>query len=180
MEPTIKTARLTLRPVAVGDRPDLIALERDPEVMRFLNGGRATPDGIDPEADFLMPRGGEPGVWCARQSTDGAFVGWASLRVQSDGSAELGYRLRREAWGRGLAAEAASALVAHGFETLDLDRIVATTMAVNRGSRRVMEKVGLVHVDTRFGSYADPLPGAEEGDVVHELTRTAWLTQGSR
>src|SRR5580658_8447250 len=98
----ILTAHLILRPAGKSDKADLIALERDPEVMRFINGGQPTPDeGVDAEAGFLTPRGGESGVWTAIERTPVGFVGWFSL-VPRERGAELGYRLRRSAWGCGL------------------------------------------------------------------------------
>lgn len=97
----LQTTRLTLRPCRPDDRDDFIALERDPEVMRFLNGGHAVDRAqADPSATFLMPEGTEPHVWTARRTAGGAFVGWFCLWPQGDALAELGYRLRREHWGR--------------------------------------------------------------------------------
>ncbi|WP_181179652.1 GNAT family N-acetyltransferase [Mesorhizobium sp. B2-7-1] len=90
MSQEVETPRLLLKPVIPADRDDLFALEQDPDVMRFLNGGGPTPpDGIDPSVDFLMPRGIELGVWSAREKVSGAFVGWFSLYDRGDGSAEL-------------------------------------------------------------------------------------------
>ena len=55
---SFQTARLSLSLVRETDRENLVALERDAEVMRYLNGGRPTPDdGADEGAGFLMPRG---------------------------------------------------------------------------------------------------------------------------
>lgn len=175
MPPTFETARLRLRLVEETDREDLIALERDPEVMRFINGGAPTPaDGLGDDAGFLTPRGGEPDVWAAAEKASGAFIGWFSLTRHGERTAELGYRLRRAAWGRGLGAEGAQALVERGFRGLGLDRIVAQTMAINQASRRVMEKAGLSYVRTFHLDLPDPLPGSELGDVEYELTRAAW------
>ncbi|MFD9897777.1 GNAT family N-acetyltransferase [Mesorhizobium sp. NPDC059025] len=177
----LETAQLRLRPSAASDRDDLFALEQDAEVMRFLNGGRSTPlDGVDPDADFMMPRGGEAGIWVALAKATGAFVGWFSLHDHGDGTAELGYRLRRAAWGQGYGSEGARALVDAGFSQLGFVRIVANTMSVNRGSRRVMEKAGLVHVRTVHLDWPDPLPGSEEGDVEYAITREAWSEVSSR
>ena len=53
-------------------------------------------------------------------------------------------------------------------------RIVATTMAVNRGSRRVMEKAGLTYVGNDHRCWPDPLPGSDLGDVEYEIARDAW------
>ena len=172
---SFETARLSLSLVRETDRGNLVALERDPEIMRFLNGGQPTPvDGEGDGANFLTPRGGENDVWAARETGSGAFLGWFSLRRVGEGVGELGYRLRREAWGRGLATEGASALVAMGFIDMDFARIVAATMAVNRRSRRVMEKTGLSHVRTVYPAWRDPLPGSELGEVEYEITREQW------
>jgi RimJ/RimL family protein N-acetyltransferase len=175
MRASFETARLSLSLAREADRENLIALERDPEVMRFLNGGRPTrEDGADEGAGFLTPRGGESDIWAAVETRSGAFVGWFSLRPVREGVGELGYRLRRDAWGRGLATEGATALVAMGFADKDFARIVATTMAVNRPSRRVLEKTGLTHVRTVYPDWCDPLPGSELGEVEYEITRDEW------
>lgn len=155
----LHTARLILARCTPQDRAAFVALEQDPDVMRFLNGGvpvdRAT---ADPDIPFLMPDGTEPHVWTARRQ-NGAFVGWFCLWPEGDGSAELGYRLQRAEWGQGLATEGAEALVAWGFDVAGYDRITACTMAVNHASRRVMEKVGMTHLRT------------EKGDVWYEITQ---------
>jgi RimJ/RimL family protein N-acetyltransferase len=81
MRASLETARLSLALVREADRENLIALERDREVMRFLNDGRDAPDdGEEEGAGFLMPRGGEDDVWAAVETRSGAFVGWFSLR----------------------------------------------------------------------------------------------------
>lgn len=170
----LQTARLTLTPCAPSDAPDFIALERDPEVMRFLNGGHAVdPERADPDANFLRPRGTEPYVWTARRAASAAFVGWFCLWPEGEALAELGYRLRRSDWGQGLASEGAAALVDWGFRSGGYERIVATTMAVNLGSRRVMEKLGMTHVRTEHVEWPVPIPGSQEGEVWYEVTRAA-------
>lgn len=177
---SLQTSRLTLSPCCPDDRIDFIALERDPEVMRFLNGGHPVgSEESDPESAFLMPRGMEPHVWTARRKDDSAFVGWFCLWPESDAFAELGYRLRRAEWGRGLASEGAAALTDWGFRTAGYDRIAATTMAVNQASRRVMEKVGMHYVRTVHADYPNPIPGSEHGDVWYEITRAEWNGNGS-
>lgn len=172
---SFETARLTLGLVREEDRANLIALERDPEVMRFLNGGRSVPeDRAGDDRSYLTPRGAEDYVWAAHQRLSGAFLGWFSLRPVGDGVAEVGFRLRRDAWGRGFASEGASALAAKGFADMGLARIVATTMVVHTASRRVLEKVGLTHVRTFNSNWRDPIPGSELGEVEYEITRAEW------
>jgi RimJ/RimL family protein N-acetyltransferase len=158
------TERLRMRPFAPDDVEHLVALNADPEVMRYLTGGEALPrDAIvrDVLPSYIAPRG---------------HIGWFSLRPRVPGpadEAELGYRLIRAAWGRGLATEGASALIAKGFGELGLMRIFAETMAVNVASRRVLEKAGLTYVRTYHQQWAHPIPGTEHGEVEYEIRRQA-------
>jgi RimJ/RimL family protein N-acetyltransferase len=171
----LQTVRLTLSPCTPNDRADFIDLERDPEVMRFLNGGYAVNrETANPDATFLMPMGTEPYIWTARRTVNGAFVGWFCLWPENERLAELGYRLRRMDWGQGLASEGALALVNWGFESGQYDKIVATTMTINLGSRRVMEKIGLSYARTVMYDGPDPIVGSEHGEVWYELTRSEW------
>ncbi len=170
-----KAPRLTIRPVRPTDRPDLIALEADPEVMRYLNGGLAVPEESMQDADFHTPRGFEPEVWVAHERVSGRFVGWFALFDDGliDGlkTAELGYRLARQTWGQGYGTEGGGALLAEAFGAMGFQRVRAQTMAVNRGSRRVLEKLGFVHVETVYPPYRDLIAGSEQGDVIYELRR---------
>ena len=150
-----------------------MALERDPEVMRFLNGGQAVDNEAgDPDAAFLMPRGTEAHVWTARRRGNGAFVGWFCLWPDSAKVAELGYRLRQNDWGQGLASEGGAALVQWGFEIGRCEKIFASTMTVNTASRRVMEKIGLTHARTVFLGGIDGTAGREKGEVEYEIMRS--------
>lgn len=171
----LQTKLLTLTPCTPDDRADFIALESDPEVMRFLNGGYAVgKEESDPEATFLMPRGTEPHVWTARRIATGTFVGWFCLWRESAALAELGYRLRRSEWGNGFATEGASALVDWGFASAGYETIIAGTMTVNRPSRRVMEKIGMRHARTDMVAWPETFPGCEQGEVWYELKRQEW------
>ncbi|MEQ1522296.1 MAG: GNAT family N-acetyltransferase [Aestuariivirga sp.] len=168
----LQTKNLTLSPCCPGDRADFMDLERDPDVMRFLNGGYPIDQQqSDPDATFLMPRGTEPYVWTARRISNGAFVGWFCLSPEGGKVAELGYRLRRMEWGKGLASEGASALINWGFGNCGYERIFACTMTVNHASRRVLEKIGLNYVRTVSVDWPDRFPGIEEGEVHYELKR---------
>ncbi len=60
------------------------------------------------------------------------------------------------------------------FGELGLARIHAQTMAVNTGSRRVMEKAGLRYLRTFHLAWPDPLPGADQGEVEYAITRADW------
>ncbi len=150
----LETDRLLLRRFTVVDVDCLVELDSDPEVMRFLNGGQPTPyDFI--QNDFL-PRLLSYydqfvgfGSWAAIERSSGEFLGWFSLRPRQESrpdEVELGYRLRRSAWGKGYATEGARALICKGFSELGVQRVVASTYEHNLASRRVMEKAGLTLV----------------------------------
>ncbi|SDP74612.1 Protein N-acetyltransferase, RimJ/RimL family [Pedococcus dokdonensis] len=170
--PGLTTDRLALRPLSADESDLLVELDGDPAVMAHLTG-RATP--AEEAIEVWLPQRTDPahdalglGYWSAYEGDE--FVGWLCLTPTADGEAELGYRLRQRAWGRGLASEGAARLVQHGFETVRLQRIWAETMAVNARSRAVLERIGLRHARTEVREWADPLPGAELGEVVYELT----------
>ena len=84
---------------------------------------------------------------------------------------ELGYRLRREVWGQGYATEGSRALVDKAFGELGVERVYASTMAVNVASRRVMEKAGMRYVRTFDADWPVRIPGDEEGDVEYAIDR---------
>jgi RimJ/RimL family protein N-acetyltransferase len=107
---------------------------------------------------------------------DGRFLGWFGLLVDSVDPlvVELGYRLRRSEWGRGLATEGSRALIEHAFARAGAAKVVAETMAVNTASRRVMEKAGMRHVRTFQGVFEEPLPGTDSGEVAYEICRDEW------
>lgn len=180
--PVLRTERITLEPVG-GEHLDLmVALNADPAVMRHLLGRPATPEETHVEwVRRLVDRSDADrglGYWAgyvADASHEREFVGWwsASSFAKDPTVAGLGYRLRREAWGRGLATEGAREMVAQAFRCPQVTRIVASTMAVNTGSRRVLAKVGLVCVDTSYREWEDPLDGWEQGEVVYALQRSA-------
>lgn len=176
----LETDRLTLRRFTIADVDALTDLDSDPEVMFFITGGRPTPraeiaEEVLPHWLALDARGDGYGFRAAVERATGDFLGWFHLRRESRG-AELGYRLRRAAWGRGYATEGSRSLISHGFAVLGAERIHAETMAVNATSRRVMEKAGLRYVRTFTADWPDRIPGDEEGDVEYALTRAEWET----
>jgi RimJ/RimL family protein N-acetyltransferase len=160
----LETARMVLREIVPADLAALEALDRDPEVMRHL-GTDGTP------SDTLV---GSRDHWAAVRHGTQEFLGWFGLPALpgDPGVRELGYRIKRDAWGRGYATEGAIPLVGKAFDDLGARRVVAFTMAVNTASRRVMEKAGLTYVRTFFEDWDDPLPGSELGEVEYAVEKT--------
>lgn len=172
---TLITQRLVATPCQPQDREHFTRLERDHEVMRFLNGGAVDDETASNEdTPFLRPRGIERDVWTLRRRAGGGFVGWISLIPGDEDSAELGYRLCRSAWGQGFATEMSRVVVDWGFAHAGYARITAQTMAVNRGSRRVLEKIGMRLLRTEFVAYANPIAGSEQGEAFYEMSHDAW------
>ncbi|MFZ1401074.1 MAG: GNAT family N-acetyltransferase [Candidatus Promineifilaceae bacterium] len=189
----LETERLRLRRFTAVDTDHLFALDNDPEVMRYLNGGEPTPrqvvaQQILPGFMQIDPARPQFGFWAAELKTSGEFVGWFSIRPlpENPHHAALGYRLVRAAWGQGLATEGVQALIRKGFAELKLDRVVATTYEHNVASRRVMEKAGMklvrrfrltveeLHSDTYHTEATEVWDG---DDVAYALEKFAWEEQ---
>ncbi|MGV9859900.1 GNAT family N-acetyltransferase [Gordonia sp. NPDC003425] len=171
----VETRRMRLRPVDLRDVDDLVYLDSDPAVMRFVNGGEPTP--LSEIAEWVVPRAqselrtGRGGMWVAIDQRYQAFLGWVALRAPRHShrpEMELSYRLRRETWGRGLATEAARAVLTLAFEDLNAERVFASTTIANTASRRVMEKL-----DMRASSPATAMRGVDV-ELEYELLRANW------
>ena len=155
MDVFLETERMVLRRFTAADAAHLFALDNDPAVMRFLNGGIPTPRAVIEHEilpRFLRSYEHVPGFgrWAAIAKPGGDFLGWFSFEPRDGNPHEvaLGYRLRRAVWGKGYATEGARALLRKGFTELGVQRVVATTYGENLASRRVMEKVGMRLVRT--------------------------------
>jgi RimJ/RimL family protein N-acetyltransferase len=181
LRPTLDTDRLRLEPLTASHTDLLVELDSDPEVLRFIFGralsreevvGEHLPRRLRPDGP---PRG--IGYWAGFSLDGNAFLGWWALAVDDEDpdAAELGYRLRRSAWGRGYATEGSRAMLEHAFGTVGLSRVWGETMAVNAGSRHVMEKLGMRLVRTYVGEWEYPLPGADQGEVVYEIAGGAYF-----
>ena len=184
----LETERLVLRRFTDNDIDNLVELDSDPEVMRFINGGRPTPRN-EVENDILpaflgyYERFAGYGFWAAVERSSGSFIGWFHFRPAKgapEDEVELGYRLRRSAWHKGYATEGSRALIEKGFAELGVQRVVASTMVVNVASRRVMEKAGLRFVRTFHQPWPDYIEGEEEGDVEYALLRSEWEQSRAR
>ena len=174
MIPTLETSRLRLRPLASSDQTDLVALDSDPDVMRYVG----SPAGVKSPAETLerarlrireTQRGDyEPlGFWRIEGRRDGAFHGVGALiQMSTGGDVEVAYRLARGAWGQGIATEAAGALVAHALGPLGLPRVVAVTYPANQASQRVLDKLGFERRGIR------EYKGVQA--TYHVLTASAW------
>ena len=182
MDIILETPRLVMRQFTTDDVDNLFDLNRDPQVMRYLTGGRPTPrevirDEIIPFHLAVYGQFDRLGTWAVESSATGEFLGWFHFRAGPGAditNIDLGYRLRRSAWNKGYATEGSRALINKGFTDLGVERVFGHTMTVNTASRRVMEKCGLTLVRTSPYEGADVIEGAEHGQVEYALTKPEW------
>ena len=191
----LETERLALRQFTEDDLEHLVALDSDPDVMRFLTGGPPTPRDVL-QNDYLpaylryYERYAGFGFWAAIEKSTGEFLGWFHFRPlpgSPPGEVELGYRLRKVAWGKGYGTEGSRALIRRGFTEFGVRRVVASTYQDNLGSRRVMEKVGMTLVRSYRPTPAElavhfPYDGApldiwDGDDVEYALEKADWEWQ---
>ena len=177
----VETERLVLRRFTADDFELLVELDSDPEVKRYIDGGAAVErqDLAAMLSSWLnyYDRYDGYGFWAAVEKPSGVFLGWFHLRPGEGAGPlepELGYRLRREVWGRGYATEGSRALIDKAFAELGAARVYASTMTVNTASRRVMEKAGLHYVRTFDIDWPVKVPGDEHGGVEYSIDRTQW------
>ena len=196
-QPILRTARLLLMPLEDRHVELEVQLDSDAEVLRFITGrARSRAEVVTSHAQRMARSGMVDGLgyWMAFGSDrgrlgttapefedEGDFIGLMRLppahgpdQPDDPTVADLGYRIVRRHWRKGFASEASRALLGHAFTTVGQRRVIAQTMAVNLGSRGVMEAIGMRYVRTYFPSWDDPLPGADSGEVEYEMTREMW------
>jgi RimJ/RimL family protein N-acetyltransferase len=162
---SLETERLILREWREADREPFARMNADPLVMEFYPEclSRAESDQVaDRIHKHFRDRG--LGLFAAELRRDATFIGFIGLSVPRfvthfTPCVEIGWRLAAPYWGRGLATEGAQAAIRYGFETLALDEIVAFTIPANLRSRRVMEKLGMIHNPTDDFDHPGLKPG---------------------
>lgn len=157
--------RLVLREFVDADEASVHAYASDPVVSQFMDWG---PNSIEDTRAFI-----DQAIAQAREPTRRVFalavvdarsqavIGSAALSVTDieNRCGEIGYVLHQDFWSKGLATEAAQALLQFGFDRLHLRRISATCHPDNHASSRVLDKAGL--------SFEGCLP-------CHALVRGVW------
>jgi RimJ/RimL family protein N-acetyltransferase len=178
----IATARLLLRKWRHPDREPFAALNADPRVMQFMPCCLSRKES-DALVDAIQAHLGEHGfgLFATELRANGTFIGFIGVSVPQfkakfTPSVEIGWRLSAAHWNQGLATEGAQAVLRYAFETLQLDELVSFTVPANISSRRVMEKIGLIHSPSDDFDH----PNLPEGHplrrhVLYRLTQSAWI-----
>jgi ribosomal-protein-alanine N-acetyltransferase len=145
----LETSRLILRHQITEDLNDLWALYCDPEITKFIPDAPRSREEAQEELEWHMnghPRYPELGLWATIHKETGKFIGRCGLLPwEIDGvyEVEVAYTIAQNYWRRGLASEAAQAILQYGFEKLNLSRLICMIEPENIGSQKVAEKIGM-------------------------------------
>jgi [ribosomal protein S5]-alanine N-acetyltransferase len=145
----IETERLALRRLTMDDLDALAAIYRDPDVRRYFPEGTLTYEQTKEELEWIIDvYYGEYGVglWATTHKETGEFIGRCGLlpwTIDGRSEVEVAYLLARRYWGQGLGTEAARAILAYGFEELQLSRLICLVDPANAASVNVAVKIGM-------------------------------------
>lgn len=145
MKPIIQTIRFNLREKLHIDAKDMYLLNADPEVIKYT-GDPPFKDEAEALAfiksyDHFDKNGF--GRWVIVDKKTNEYYGWCGLKKHEDGMIDLGYRIKKEHWGKGIASETAAACLEYGFKVLDIKEIVGRSDSANAASIRILEKIGM-------------------------------------
>lgn len=175
----IQTARLRLRPWREEDKSPLRELNADPRVMACFPSplSASQSDALAERCQKLIEAQGW-GFWAVECSTTQAFIGLVGLHAQPNAlpfspCVEIGWRLAYRYWGRGYASEAATGALRFGFDSLQLEEIVAFTAIGNLRSRAVMERIGMREDGTGFDHPEVPQGHPLRRHCLYRISATA-------
>ncbi len=145
--PTIKTARLTLRPFTKQDSKPLYQILGVPVVLEYFPSS----DPLDLErVQKLVERqinhweDHNYGWWAVELDGAGELIGWSGLQyLPETDEIEIGYLLSKPYWGKRLATESAIAGLDYGFNSLGFEKIIGIVHPENVASQKVLKKIGL-------------------------------------
>jgi ribosomal-protein-alanine N-acetyltransferase len=147
----LETQRLLLRHPVLDDLADLFAFYSDPEVVKYIPDAPRSYEETREELEWFMnghPKFPELGLWATVYKETGQFIGRCGLlpwTIDGQHEVEVAFGLSKAYWGRGLATEAARAIVQYGFERLHLSRLICLIDHDNHGSIRVATKLGMIY-----------------------------------
>jgi RimJ/RimL family protein N-acetyltransferase len=177
----MRTPRLTLRPVTIDDLDDVYAWQRRPDVVRWMSG--AGPRTREQSRASVLAMAGEDALRAEGDcltlaaATEAGVIGTVELvwRSEPDRTAELGYVFHPDHGGRGLATEAATALMDWGFRELGLHRIFARCHSGNDASARLMTRLGMRQEAHHVASYQ--FRGDWADQLVFAILSPEWPTR---
>lgn len=151
----LETERLVLRRINQDDFDDLYRMNSDPSVMKYVgDGSTRNYEQMTNELAILIShytRKPGLGIWGTILKGTNCFVGASGLVYYDNTSEiEIGYRMLKEHWNKGYVTEASIGLLKYGFKKIGVSKLVSSAHVGNFASRRVMEKIGMHHIDNRI------------------------------
>ncbi|MNS29666.1 anhydro-N-acetylmuramic acid kinase [compost metagenome] len=152
----VETERLILREILPTDIDGMYELDSDPEVHKYLGNKPITnKDQIADVINFIRQQYIDNGIgrWAIIDKTTNEFIGWAGLKfvtIQTNNHInyyDLGYRLIKKYWGKGIGVEAAFASLKYAFDKLNVNEVYAIADCENNGSDKILKKVGLKFIE---------------------------------
>lgn len=174
--PTLTTARLVLRQLRADDAAALFPVLSDPEVMTWWSSGPH--QSLAETADYVKGNAAANGdylCWAITDAGDDTASGWVILIDAKPDVKEIGYILRRDCWGSGLAREAVARVIDYGFGDLGLRRIFADTDPENSGSIALLERLGFQY-EGRLRSEWETHIGVRDS-LIYGLLRDEWTME---
>lgn len=150
MNVVVETERLLLRTFTELDTNLVYELNIDPDVTRYTHDPvRGLAHASEILEKVILPQYAlyNHGRWAVHLKPGLQFLGWCGLKYRPElNEIDLGYRFKKEAWGKGYAKEAAWASIKYGFEKLGLKQITGRAEIDNPASWKVLEKCGMTYV----------------------------------
>lgn len=168
----IETPRLLIRELRPSDEYGMFAMDSDPEVHRYLgNQPVSTIEQSRETIAFVRQQYVSDGIgrWAVELKETGEFIGWTGFKLMHEmvnghvNHYDFGYRHLQRFWGQGYAYEAAQAALDYGIKVLGFKDIYGMTDVENKGSRRLLEKLGFRLVEI-FAYDAPPTWRAHFGE----------------
>lgn len=152
----IETKRLIIRTITEDDTQGIFELDADPQVHQYL--GKKPIKSME-EATAIVQyirnqyKNYGIGRWAVIDKENNEFIGWSGLKYETQVRSnfnyyDLGYRLKKKYWGKGIATETALLSLSYGFEKMNLSEIYAGADIDNIASNKVLQKVGLKFIET--------------------------------
>jgi ribosomal-protein-alanine N-acetyltransferase len=155
----VETERLILREILPTDIDGMFALDSDPEVHKYLGNKTVTnKEQIVELINFIRQQYVDHGIgrWAIIDKRTNEFIGWTGLKFVTaltndhKNYYDLGYRLIKKYWGKGIATETAHASLEYAFSILNIDEIYAAASIENEGSNKILNKIGMNFIETFY------------------------------
>ncbi len=147
MHIVFETPRLIVGQFTQNDAPLILQLNSDPEIVKYVHEPVLTTEEQAKKiiVDIILPQYKKNlGRWATYIKSNNEFIGWCGLKYRPElDEIDLGYRLKKNAWGKGYATEAAKHTLYHGFNKLYLKLITGRAHIQNIASIKVLEKIGM-------------------------------------